>query len=118
MATLIPNNPAIQLASPGTITGGSADKAFQAADVVGGNAFIASGDDLLIVFNSDSAPHNITIKSVADSFGRFADVTYAVAAGHYAFINITPAALYTQTNGEVLLQADSTLLGLMVVMNA
>lgn len=116
--TLIPNNPAYQLTSPGIVPALALDRTFQAADTVNGNAFVASGNDLLLIYNSDSASHTVTFTSVADSFGRFATLVYTVAADAYSLVNITPAALYTQGGTqEVQFLASSALIGFMVIMN-
>src|SRR5271156_6603374 len=116
--TLIPNNPAYQLTSPGIVAALALDKAFQSADSVNGNAFIASGNDLLVMYNSDSAAHTVTFTSVADMYGRFATLVYTVNPGVYSFVNITPTALYTQGGTqEVQFLASSALIGFLVVMN-
>jgi hypothetical protein len=119
MATLVSNNPAVQLMPPAIVSSTELDKTFQAADTMNGNAFLSSGNDLLIMFNSDSASHTVTIQSAPDSFGRFANLTYTVGAGVYSFVNITIGSLFIQPGtNEVLLQASSTLVEFLVVMNA
>jgi hypothetical protein len=116
--TLIPNNPAFQLTSPGIVAALALDKTFQAADNVNGNAYVSSGNDLLIMYNSDSAAHTVTFNSVADAYGRFATLVYTIQPGVYSFVNITPAALYTQGGTmEVQFLASSALIGFLVVMN-
>lgn len=117
--TLISNNPAIQLMTPGMVVPTSLDKTFTAADAVSGNSFMASGNDLLIMYNSDSSSHTVIIRSAADSYGRFADVTYTVGAGVYSFVNIVTASLYTQLDvNEVWLLASDPTVKFLVVMNA
>jgi len=113
---LIANNPAVTLLSPGIEAALALDKAFVAANVSSGNCFQASGDDTLIVFNSDSGAHVFTIWSVSDSFGRFADFVYTVQPGVYSFVRIVAAALYTQsgTNEVVFTGSDATLKFLVV----
>jgi hypothetical protein len=110
--TLIANNPALTLQSPGVVAALALDKAFTAADTSHGNCFQASGDDTLIVYNSDgSSTHTFTIWSVADSFGRYADFVYTVQPSTYSFVRIVAAALYTQsgTNKVVFTGSDATL---------
>jgi hypothetical protein len=109
--TLIANNPAVTLTSPGVVAALALDKAFVAADVSNGNCFQASGDDTLIVFNSDSSAHTLTIWSAADSFGRYANLVYTVQPGVYSFVRIVAAALYTQsgTNEVYFTGSDATL---------
>jgi len=94
--TLIPNNPALTLQSPGTEAPLALDKAFTAADVTNGNAFLASGNDVLIIQNTDASAHDVVIYSAVDSFGRYADFTYSVGPGVFSFVNIIPTSLYTQ----------------------
>ena len=66
---------------------------FAACDAVNGNSFPATGHELLILFNSDSGAHNVTITSQADTRGRTQDVTaYSIGAGLYsmfAFVGST-----------------------------
>ena len=117
--TLIPNLPAYQLLSPGLIASEALDMTFTVADTVNGNAFLASGNDLLIIFNSDSSSHTVTLNSAADSFGRFATITYTGGAGVYSLINVTTASLYTQPGiNEVQFLASSNLISFLAIMNA
>lgn len=116
--TILANNPAYVLASPGIVPANAMDKAFSAADTVNGNAFLSSGNDMLCVFNSDTNPHSFTISSAPDEFGRFADVSYSVAAGLYSFVTINTASLYIQPNtNEVLIACASALVKFLVVTN-
>lgn len=115
--TLLANFAPAYILTPAGVAQGLLDKAFQAADPVNGNYFLSSGRDMLIVFNSDisgsppASSHSFGIKSVADQFGRFADVTYSVAPGATAVIIIPSSAIYTQPNGTILLSAtDSRLM--------
>lgn len=118
-ATLIPNIAAVQLLSPGIVPALALDRVFVAADAINGNAFLASGNDLLVMYNSDSAPHTVLIKSAADPEGRFADLTYTVQPGAHSFINITTVSLYTQpTTNQVLITASDARIGFLVFMNA
>lgn len=58
---------------------------FAACDAVNGNSFPASGHELLILNNTDSGAHNVTITSQADTRGRTQDITaYSIAAGAFA----------------------------------
>jgi len=116
--TTIVNNPSVTLLSPGVVPALAFDKAFVAADILNGNCFQATGDDTLVVFNPDEGPHNITVWSAADSFGRYANVTYQVSAGVHSFIRIIPGSLYTQPGtNTIVFSCDSALLDLAVVTN-
>jgi len=71
---------------PGTIAPNGADMVFEAGDVAG-NTFVASGDDLILVLNSDPTnPYTVTISSEIDPINnRLGDITaYSLAAGDYA----------------------------------
>lgn len=116
--TLVANNPAFILVPNGIVPSLGLDKTFQAADTVNGNAFLSSGRDLLIVFNSDSGPHTFSIQSAPDPDGRFANVTYTVAAGVYSFVEINSASIFVQSTNMVLLTASDTHIQYLVVMNA
>jgi hypothetical protein len=92
--------------TPAGVAQGLLDKAFQAADPVNGNFYQSSGKDMLIVFNSDTVSHTFGIQSAPDQFGRYANITYTVAAGGYEAVIISSQAIYTQPNGQVVLSAS------------
>src|SRR5208337_725564 len=104
--TLLTNFSQAYILTPAGVSQGQLDKAFQAADPVNGNYFQSSGRDLLLVLNSDTVPHTFGIQSAPDQFGRFANITYTVAAGSYEAVIITSQAIYTQPNGTVILSAS------------
>jgi hypothetical protein len=116
--TIIPNNPAFLLQPAGIVAPGGLDKLFTAADTVNGNAFLSSGRDLLIVYNSGGSSYTFTIASAPDPDGRFADVTYTVGAGVYSFVDITSASVYVQSTQLVLLAASNVAIQFLVVMNS
>jgi hypothetical protein len=119
MSTQIPNTAAFQMISSGIVPALGLDMAFTPADTVNGNSFQTSGNDLLIVYNSDSVAHTFTLTSAADQYGRFATFTYTVGAGVYSLVNITPTALYTQGGtGLVLMTGSDTHIQFLVIMNA
>jgi hypothetical protein len=41
-----------------------------AMDATNGNSFVATGQEILLILNSDTATHTFTISSVGDSLGR------------------------------------------------
>jgi hypothetical protein len=41
-----------------------------ATDAVNGNSFVATGKEILLFINSDTATHTVTITSTADNYGR------------------------------------------------
>jgi hypothetical protein len=81
-----------------------------AMDNTNGNTFAATGNEILLFQNSDSASHTITISSVADALGRTGDIaTYAIAAGVIAAIEMKQLAGWLQSGGVVNLTASSAL---------
>jgi hypothetical protein len=86
------------------------DATFTPADPVSFNMFTATGRDILVIWNSDTNPHTFTLHSAPDAAGRIADVVnYPVLAGAYAQVIIPASALFTQTDGNVYIDADSAL---------
>jgi hypothetical protein len=51
-----------------------------AMDAANGNSFIATGQEILVFMNTDTATHTVTVTSVADALGRLdtALTTYTV----------------------------------------
>jgi hypothetical protein len=73
---------------PGTVGAGALAITFTAADVSNGNSFPITGREVLLIWNSDSIAHTVTLTSVTDLRGRSGDVTaYSVAATSYAAFN-------------------------------
>ena len=116
--TLLTNLAPAYILTPAGVNPGQLDKAFQAADSVSGNYWVSSGKDMLVVFNSDSSPHQFGIQSAPDQFGRFANITYTVAPGAYEFVIIQSSAIYTQPNGQVVISASSDLILFLPVQNS
>jgi hypothetical protein len=116
--TIIPNNPAITLIPSGVVAPASLDKVFTAADMTNNNAFLSSGRDLLIVYNSDSAPHTFTITSAPDIDSRSVNVVYTVGIGSYSFVDITSASIFVQGTNLVLLAASDVHIQYLVIMNS
>lgn len=114
--TVLPNTPAAVLQPTGPSSGTALNPVFTAADAVNGNYFTASGRDLVTIFNSDSAPHNLTILSAPDQCtGRRADVTnYVVPASGFTELLVLPSSVFTQTDGTVQLSADNALVKFLV----
>lgn len=115
--TLLPNLIATTLLPTGPGSSTALNPTLTAADNVNFNYFVASGRDLVVVYNSDTAPHNLSVVSAPDACtGRKSDiVNYVIPAatdvttkGHVSFI-VLPTSVYTQTDGTVQLSADSPL---------
>ena len=108
--TQLPNVQVTVLQPTGPSSGTALNPTFTVADIVNGNYFVASGRDLVTVYNSDTSPHNLNVTSAPDSAGRLANiVNYVVPTGGFVEFQVLSTSLYTQTTGYVLLSADSTL---------
>lgn len=112
--TLIPSTSAFILPTAG-VTAGQLDQSFVAADIVNGNYFVASGEDILVVQNTGDVSQTFTLFSAPDASGRFANVVYTVAAEGFAAVVINVASLYTMSDGTVQLNASSTTIQFLVM---
>src|SRR6185437_8102298 len=73
---------------PGTVNAGDLAITFTAADIVNLNSFAASGNEVLLVQNTDAAQQTITLTTKPDGYGRSADIsTYAIPASGFAAFN-------------------------------
>jgi len=87
-----------------------------AADPTNKNQFAATGHDLIVIHNTDTSAHTVTVNSVADTFGRTKDIAAAtVAAGAYAVIGPLDLTGWVQADGYVYLEADSNKVKLGVI---
>ena len=96
----------------GVVSALALDLAWTAADVSNHNEFLFSGKEILLVWNTDTASHNLTLTSAPDEHGRTADVTtYAVAAGVIsAFSFRGGSAGWLESDGHVYMQGDNAML--------
>lgn len=106
--------------SGGAVSPGALDLTMTAADTSNHNEAVFSGRDLLIVQNTDSASHNLTITSAPDEHGRTSDIaTYAVGAGKISVFSFrNGAAGWQQADGHIYFQADSALIFFAVLASA
>lgn len=70
------------------------------ADVTNGQIFDNDGNTILVVHNGDASSRTCTVKGVACSHGRTADVAVAVAAGARAEIGPFDQALFNQSGAD------------------
>lgn len=69
----------------GAPSAGALALTFAACDPSNGNKFAVTGHELLVLNNTDTGPHNVTITSQPDSRGRTQDISaYAIGAGLFA----------------------------------
>ena len=84
------------------VTAGDLNLTPVAMDASNGNSFVATGKEVLVFLNSDTATHTVTITSVADNYGRLdtslTTYTVPVAAGGLSGVS---AIEMTQLNGWV-----------------
>ena len=73
-----------------------------------GNQFDASGNDLVLAYNSGVSAATVTITSVANEWGRTQDISKSVGAGKLGVFGPFRHPGWTQTDGHVYLSADST----------
>jgi hypothetical protein len=82
----------------------------QAADVALGNYTpIVEGKTLLLVQNTDSGAHTVTISSVADAYNREGDITaYSLSAGEIALFGPFKAAGWSNGGNLDIDASDAT----------
>jgi hypothetical protein len=89
---------------PGTVAANDLDITWTAGDAVNGNSFISTGRELLLVRNDDAGAQTLTLKSVADTFARTADISaYSVGIGEYAAFWVGDRQGWTTGGGLVLI---------------
>lgn len=88
-----------------------------AMDAINGNSYVATGNEILLLQNTDSSAHTITITSVADSLGRLdTSLTgYSIPANGIAMIQMRQLAGWVQAGSLVLLATSSALVKIAVL---
>lgn len=87
-----------------------------AADVTNKNQFALAYGDILLAFNSGAAPHNVTITSIADPYGRLGTITSdAVAAGAVEVFGPFKQEGWKQADGMLYFEADHAEIKFMVL---
>ena len=78
-----------------------------ASDVANMNAFAFTGKEVIVVQNSDAAPHTFTVSSLPDHLGRTQDIAaYSVPATSLAAIEVSVAEGWKQADGNIYLQSS------------
>ena len=105
IATQVPVGP---FPAGATVSAGALKVNFAAADAVNHNKSPFTGRDILLVQNTDTNPHTITITSAPDEHGRSEDIAaYSVPAGEtHAFNFRGGGSGWKQTDGFLYYQAD------------
>jgi hypothetical protein len=82
------------------VTANSRDLAMQAGDSSLGNyALIVEGKTVILVQNTDSGAHNVTLTGVVDAFNRTGDLVYSLGAGELAIFGPFKAAGWSHGSG-------------------
>lgn len=72
-----------------------------------GNVFVASGNDLVLAYNSGGSPVTVTIGSTLNEWGRAKDIAKNVGAGELGVFGPFRHPGWTDTDGNVYLSAAS-----------
>jgi len=93
------------------VSAGALAVTMTAADASNGNSFVLTGSEILLIQNTDSSAHTVTISSVAIN-GRTGDITtYSVAANSIAAFSFRGGVSgWQQTDGTVHLAVSSALI--------
>ena len=87
-----------------------ADLTMTAGDV-GGDQFVATGRDLVVVYNSGGATYYITIESTDDPYGREGDITqYDVGAGEHAVFGPFKRPGWVDSSGYIQITVENAAL--------
>jgi hypothetical protein len=82
-----------------------------ASDTVNGNSFPATGNEVLLVQNTDVSAHTFTITSTPDVMGRTSDLAaYSLAASAIVAIQEANLGGWRQVDGNIYLVSTSALL--------
>lgn len=107
----MPRTSLTPIAAPGsypTVSANSLDAALTAADTGNKNQFTASGNDLILAFNSGATPYTVTVTSVADPCNRTQDISaYSLGASELMVIGPMKLAGWCQTDGKIYLEANN-----------
>lgn len=84
------------------------DLTFEAADTANQNKFTFTGDEIILAWNKDASPHNVTLTSVADPQNRTGHIsTRSVPANTIAAFQATEIEGWQQSDGAFYLEADN-----------
>lgn len=104
------------IAAPGSYATSGTAITWTAADATNGNQFTLTGKQLVLVYNSDTSAHSVTVTSSADEYGRSGDITAeSVAAGAYKMFGPFKLPGWVQTDGNLYLSADSATISFAVI---
>jgi hypothetical protein len=88
---------------------------FTAVDVANGNACVLTGGQVIVVQNTDSSAHNLTVTSSSDPSLRTGDLVAAVPAGGFQALGPFPVAGWIQSDGKLWFSGDNSALQVALV---
>lgn len=92
---------------PGVVAPGALDIVWTAADVANKHDLLATGRDILLVWNTDAAGHTFTLTSQPDKQNRTGDVTaYAIAAATVSMYKFDDVTGWTDAGGAIQFEAN------------
>lgn len=78
-----------------------------AADTTNQNAFTLARHDIVVIHNTDTGSHNITLTSADDPYGRQEDITESIGAGAIKAFGAVQLKGWLQSDGKFYLEADN-----------
>ena len=83
------------------VSANALDFSFTAGDVANGNAYVATGREVVIFRNVNAGAQTFTLDSVADEQGRTGDITaYSLGAAEFAVL-YPPLRGFQQSDGMI-----------------
>lgn len=105
---LVPVKPLGPYPVPSQPVATSLDFAFAASDSANGNQFPASGNDLLLVQNTNAGAQTFTVRSAPDPQGRSVDIaTYSVGIGLFSVFKLSQQVGWVQPDGNIYLDSSN-----------
>ena len=79
-------------------------------DIADGSQFKATGKEIVVVKNPDTAAHSVTITSSEDKFNRTKDISKSIPTGEQHVFGVFPLSGWVQSDGYIYLSdSDNTL---------
>jgi hypothetical protein len=93
-----------------TVAADEADLATEAGDDVDGNDVDCTGNDLVVVVNTDVGAQTVTFTAAPDEFGRTGSIAaYSLAAGETAIFGPFPTSGWRQSDSKLYIDvSDAT----------
>jgi hypothetical protein len=105
---LVPVKPLGPYPNPSQPAATTLDFTFAASDNVNGNQFPASGNDLLVVQNTNAGAQTFTVRSAPDPQGRSIDIaTYQVGIGLFSVFKLSQQVGWVQPDGNIYLDSSN-----------